>query len=168
VGRRQGECGPDYVSGARHKSVYGLPRPPNCAQKELKAAFVRSAAIFVPQSATTARMWPPNATITSYHRRALRLRQWDSCVDEHSAVGDAEGLAKQRAAPRKVERKISLKKKSTLSSHRVEIARDRGKKWGQVADRPYHQTAREVPLSTALTLMDPGTAKAFMILARAY
>ena len=169
-----GECGPDYI-WRLNRSVYGLPQAPNCAQKVLRAAYVESGnfrstigddCVYVTTNhATTVDPATGAATPSSGYCAS------GTHVDDIPAIGDAEGLSKQRAALHaKFGEKNVTEKLNPVLIVGVEITRVRGKKWAKLHQTDYTTRLLEkyfmLDSRPADTPMDPGTAKAFMMLPR--
>jgi len=167
-----GECGPDYIWRLL-KSVYGLPQAPNRAQKVLRAAFLDSGdfrttagddCVYVTTNHSTTVDPDTGATSPSSGYCASGTH-----VDDIPATGDSLGLAKHRAALHaKFGKKNVTEKINPNILVGVELTRVRGKNWAKLHQTDYTTKLLEkysmLDSRPTDTPMDPGTAKAFMLL----
>jgi hypothetical protein len=152
----EGTDGPDWVWKLK-KAVYGMPQAGACAQKALKEAL-ESSGDFI------ASMADDCVFITKDHESGYAVL--GTFVDDIFIVGDEAGTKKVIAAL-KAKFEITVKTDPTIFCG-VQIQQVREKKWLKLHQEAYtmellnkyHATTSK-PVDTP---MDPGTAKAMMLL----
>jgi hypothetical protein len=151
-----GKAGPEYVWKLK-KSVYGMPQAGNCAQKELKQSIAKST-LFTPSMADDC-VFVTNNHSTGYGAMG-------TFVDDICTIGDTKGTAKVISTLKKTF-KITVQKDPKIFCG-VQIVRDRKAKWMKLHQQGYtedllakHGMTDARPVDTP---MDPGTAKALMLL----
>ena len=140
-----------------HKSVYGWPAAPHCAQRKLKTTYAANGD-FRPTSSDDC-VYVSTDHTTGYCASGTH-------VDDIFSVGDKDGIQKLKSTLES-QFKITVKMNPSQVTG-VEIIRHRDRKWAKLHQTEYCTKLLEkygmLDSRPTDTPMDPGTAKAIMML----